>query len=482
MKNSINIAWVCRDGYLDLFPLIEKELGKSIDLNSHIITHLKKDKIYLQEKYNFKNVEVLSESISRIIDQGFSTNQLDNLSKKYNKIPMIRMLWSTIFEESLSDSRIHDLAIAHIIFWENFIENTSIDFLVYERPSVLTSCIAWLVCQHHGVKSIDYVDTPLDTMTVVDNFNGDYAKKLISQYQDIRKKGSDYEGPSYKKAEEYFNKIISAPQKTNESILAGKMTNRRASIGFHRVVNLINLYRSRPKQKEYYLYDKSFFHQIVGNILYISRFFFHRFINIFSKVANKSSEQYFLYPLFMKGEFSNHIFMNPGYQDPISEIKRISMCLPPKHYLYVKEHYSGYPDRHLIDLFKIKRIRNVKLISPKEDPFLLVQNAKGIITSGSTMGFEAMMLSKVVILTGDPWYRYLPGIIRASKVEEISDALDNIDNFLFPSHSEKISILQALFSISSAGIKMPREGTLDQDNVKNMTQILLEYIEDNNDV
>tara|TARA_B100001142_G_scaffold329777_2_gene394328 strand:- start:6272 stop:7732 length:1461 start_codon:yes stop_codon:yes gene_type:complete len=482
LKQKIKIAWVCRDGYLDLFPLIEKELGSAIDLDSHIITHLEKDKIYLEENYNFQNVEVLSNSINNILKEEFSPNQLEELSKKYNKVPMNRLLWSTVFEEDLKEREIFDLAIAHILFWERFIERTSVNYLVYERPSVLSSCIAWLVSQHKGVRSIDYVDTALDTMTIVDNFNGDYAERLINRYQEIRKNDSDNKDDDYFKAEQYLSNINTAPKKTNESILAGEMTNRRASLGFQRIINLINLYKNQPKEKEYYIYDSSLYEKILGNLLYIFRAFFHKIVNIFYKAPSQQADKYFLYPLFMKGEFSNHIFMNPGYQDPIAEVKRIATCLPPQHFLYVKEHYSGYPDRKIIDLLKIRNIKNVKLISPKEDPFSLVNASKGVITSGSTMGFEAMMKSKPVFLTGDPWYRYLPGIKRVSRVEDVSQALSSVDNFILPSTSEKLSVLKALYSISSKGLKMPREGALETENVENMANIISKYIKNTHEL
>jgi hypothetical protein len=477
-SRKINIAWVCRDGYLDLFPLISKELEQDFVFNSFIVTHLKKDETYLKKKYNFKNVEVLSQKINTLLNDGknFSDEELYKLSKNYNEISMNKVLWSTLFENNIKRKKLNSLAISHIKFWEDFLIKNEIDVLVYERPSILSSCIAWLVCQSLGIKCIDFVDTALDTMTVVDNFNGEYSKNLLKALESISKNNQIEKSESFFKASKYLERINSDPKKTIESLKQQKITDSRAKLNFKKFLGFFELLKEHYKLKEYYLYDSSLLRKISINILYILRFFIHKFVFLYDRVSSTPKEKYFLYPLFMKGEYSNHIFMNPGYCDPIGEIKKIAMCLPPDHFLYVKEHYSGYPNREIKDILKIKEIDKVKFLSPKMNPFNLVKNSLGVITPGSTMGFEAILMSKPVFLLGEPWYKNLPGVKRVSSVEEISKSFSKISEYVPLDEKQKLSIVQAIFLISSEGVKLPRKETLSKKNVINLTNLLKEYL------
>ena len=481
---KMNIAWVCRDGYLDLFPLIIKELQEDYTFKSIILTHLEKDKLYLEKKYNFNSVEVLSQKINTLLknEKNFSDEDLYKLSKKYNEIPMSKILWSTIFENNLKSRKVNSLAISHIKFWEDFLIKNKVDILIYERPSILSSCIAWSVCKTLNIKCIDFVDTALDTMTIVENFHGDYSKNLSVAYDSISKNYKNDRTDAFIKARKHLERINTDPKKTTESIEQENITDLRAKINFKKFLGFFALLRSHFKTREYYLYESSLLNKISINILYILRFFIHKCIFLYDKTPNTQKEKYFLYPLFMQKEYSNHVFMNPGYCDPISEIKKIVMCLPPDHFLYVKEHYSGYPSRKIKDILMIKKMDKVKFLSPKINPFNLIKNSLGVITPGGTMGFEAILMSKPVFLLGEPWYKNLPGVERISSVEEISKSLSNASKYIPLEEKQKLSIIQAILSISAKGVKLPRKEALSRGNIINLTKILRNYLNQVNDI
>ena len=483
-SEKMNIAWVCRDGYLDLFPLIIKELQKDYTFNTIILTHLEKDKLYLKKKYNFNNVEVLSQKINTLLknEKNFSERELYKLSKKYNEIPMSKILWSTIFENNLKSRKVNSLAISHIKFWEDFLIKNKVDILIYERPSILSSCIAWSVCKTLNIKCIDFVDTALDTMTIVENFQGDYSKKLSLTYDSITKNYKNDQTELFIEARKHLERINTDPKKTTESIEQENITDLRAKINFKKFLGFFALLRSHFKTREYYLYESSLLNKISINILYILRFFIHKCIFLYDKTPNTQKEKYFLYPLFMQKEYSNHVFMNPGYCDPISEIKKIVMCLPPDHFLYVKEHYSGYPSRKIKDILMIKKMDKVKFLSPKINPFNLIKNSLGVITPGGTMGFEAILMSKPVFLLGEPWYKNLPGVERISSVEEISKSFSNASKYIPLEEKQKLSIIQAILSISAKGVKLPRKEALSRGNIINLTKILRNYLNQVNDI
>ena len=248
---KMNIAWVCRDGYLDLFPLIIKELQEDYTFKPIILTHLEKDKLYLEKKYNFNSVEVLSQKINTLLknEKNFSDEDLYKLSKKYNEIPMSKILWSTIFENNLKSTKVNSLAISHIKFWEDFLIKNKVDILIYERPSILSSCIAWSVCKTLNIKCIDFVDTALDTMTIVENFHGDYSKNLSVAYDSISKNYKNDRTDAFIKARKHLERINTDPKKTTESIEQENITDLRAKINFKKFLGFFALLRNHFKTR-----------------------------------------------------------------------------------------------------------------------------------------------------------------------------------------------------------------------------------------
>jgi len=169
--------------------------------------------------------------------------------------------------------------------------------------------------------------------------------------------------------------------------------------------------------------------------------------------------------------------MGLSYLDQLVTIKYIAQCLPPFYKLYVKEHPSFFAEQSISFYRELKKIRCIKLISPFANNFNLIKNAKGICTLGSTMGFEAILLGKPVILLGNPWYRSLPGIKLVNTFEDLSLSLQHIDKIPTLQEDEKIDIVNALYKISFNGVKVPQPEALSENNISNIADALKKYLE-----
>ena len=56
----------------------------------------------------------------------------------------------------------------------------------------------------------------------------------------------------------------------------------------------------------------------------------------------------------------------------------------------------------------IKKLPNVKILSPNTDLKRLIKNSEGLITITGTAGFEAIFLGIPVYCLGNPFYSKLP--------------------------------------------------------------------------
>ena len=113
--------------------------------------------------------------------------------------------------------------------------------------------------------------------------------------------------------------------------------------------------------------------------------------------------KYVHYPLHFPAESQVTIRSN-NLIDQLYLIKLIAHCLPQGVVLYVKEHPVALGTQKLTDLIEISKLPNVKLVPPSINAHELVENACAIITINSTVGFEALMHYKPVVVVGKVFY------------------------------------------------------------------------------
>jgi len=130
------------------------------------------------------------------------------------------------------------------------------------------------------------------------------------------------------------------------------------------------------------------------------------------------TKSFAFYPLQHEPEISLSLFA-PFYNDQIWVIKQVAKSLPIDFVLYVKEHPSTFGYRSRFFYKELKKIPQVRLISPTEVSFGITERAKLVFTSTGTTGFEALMLKKPVIVFGDVFYSLLPMVKRCAAVADL---------------------------------------------------------------
>jgi hypothetical protein len=147
-------------------------------------------------------------------------------------------------------------------------------------------------------------------------------------------------------------------------------------------------------------------------------------VKIIRKYFDKINEQdnYVLYPLHFKPEASTSVCAR-HYCDDIAVIKNIAFNLPFMTKLYVKEHFVNYGRLPVRFYKEIKKIPNVKLIACEENIKNLIQKSQCVITLTSTVGFEALLMNKPVIVLGEVFYQCHPNCYKIKDYEDIFNLL-----------------------------------------------------------
>src|SRR5262249_48951677 len=117
----------------------------------------------------------------------------------------------------------------------------------------------------------------------------------------------------------------------------------------------------------------------------------------------RAGERYMLFPLHFQPE-SSTLVMAPYHLDQAPLVENLAKSLPIGHWLYVKEHPHSAGRRPVAFYRRLKKLFNVRLISPDVDSHALVRGAEAVATINSTMGLEAILYERPVISFGPAFY------------------------------------------------------------------------------
>ncbi len=158
------------------------------------------------------------------------------------------------------------------------------------------------------------------------------------------------------------------------------------------------------------------------------------------------TDKFFLYPLHLHPESTTSV-QAPHYINELDVIQNLAINLPFGYYLYVKDHPSNVGNNGAAFYKRVGKIPNVKLISFREDSKQLIPRSKGVITLTSTVGFEALVLNKPVIVLGEVFYEKHPLCYKASNYTDVWKFSKLIDKQAVP-RSSAIATAYAFFKIT----------------------------------
>jgi hypothetical protein len=190
-----------------------------------------------------------------------------------------------------------------------------------------------------------------------------------------------------------------------------------------------------------------------------------------------AEERYALFPLQVEPEVSTSMFA-PYCTDQVGVVEDIARSLPIDLVLYVKEHPVMMGRRPLRDYQRMARIPNVRLLRAGLSTSALVSRAAAVVTITSTVGWEAVVLERPVILLGNVWYDGCGLVDKISSVVELKAAFARVQAWT-PDRERLLKYLSAVIDGTYLGeVDNPHYNprVLSAENVRHLSAAICAHL------
>jgi hypothetical protein len=130
------------------------------------------------------------------------------------------------------------------------------------------------------------------------------------------------------------------------------------------------------------------------------------------------SGRYAFFGLHMQPEASIDVYAH-FFSNQVRVVELISRSLPPTHTLLVKLHKSDVPNYSREHLARFSGFPGVKLVSPYADTRELISNADLVLAIQGTIGLEAALLGRPVIMFGESRTLGFPSVSAFGKTTDL---------------------------------------------------------------
>lgn len=198
-----------------------------------------------------------------------------------------------------------------------------------------------------------------------------------------------------------------------------------------------------------------------------------------------TNESYVFFALHYQPEMTS----NPAgdiFADQKLCIDALIKHLPKDYKVYIKEHKSqfyahteGHTARMKSFYDDLRKYEQVKFVSLNENVFNLIQHSVAVSTVTGTIGWEAMVKQKPVIIFGMAWYENHPGVLKIYDSKDASKIQSFIQDFRYNDellHSYLLALSQhSTVGYYFRGIKEKIELS-ETDCINNLSSTLIEAI------
>ncbi len=410
---------------------------------------------YLQQE---SDVEILE--VSAYFEEHweeFTQEKLVEYEEKYDCAPV----WKYIYMDRFL---IHDdydycvkITAGYFQFWESIFQNSDVDYYYDEAVATLHTALAYIVGRYHGVKYITQM-VGRGEIEATHHFFANapflFQMEVSQNYQD-----REYTGKEWEDAENFLQRY------ENHDIKAGgmKYVETRPRLGFSYLVSLLPLYfymrfGRRSNNKYFYMYYRDY-----GFALDRWKFYFR--YKRCRKYYHKAdyTKKYIYMALHYQPEAST-IVCAQKYEKQLFFIDSWAKSIPADTVLYVKEHYVRVGHREESFYTELRKYPNVVLIDPWENSRDLILHAQAVTTLTGTVGWEAMLLRKPVIICGRVFYENAPGVIRLEDIYQ--QYLPAISQWRKPERNDVIQYLCCVLSgMKKGNMYTQTEDALTEENV-----------------
>jgi hypothetical protein len=176
------------------------------------------------------------------------------------------------------------------------------------------------------------------------------------------------------------------------------------------------------------------------------------------------------------------------YVDQLLVIEMLDKLLPNDYLILVKEHaiqfYKAFESTCARDNIFYRRLSNfserVKTIDVSVKSFELINEATAVVTVSGSVGFEAILKGKPVLVFGRTWYEPLPGVRRVENEDEFIQHWNDIETgilkFSIDDVKERLNKLSGLFiEARHSGAYFKISDRTDESSVENIVNGIITH-------
>jgi hypothetical protein len=176
------------------------------------------------------------------------------------------------------------------------------------------------------------------------------------------------------------------------------------------------------------------------------------------------------------------------YVDQRMMVDNLARKIPEDWVLYVKENplqfqqKVSHGERAREEWFyeDINSYPNVSFVALDSDPFTLIDRSRAVATIVGTVGWEALIRNKPVLVFGYSWYNYCSGVFSIASERDLDNAMASIQKGVDISERDIRLYLKALGAVSFPGFTNNFNrvmATVDNaDNSRNYISAIEDYI------
>ena len=452
--------------------------------------HIKKIVDYLDEKHDWKpllfiNMPDANNEISEYFNNSIFLDKMDLRKGKFDyshiekKIPIGEDILNNLSKHEynylhwLQDTTGWNFSIVErkryfnemLNYWNSIIIDKKPDlFVSYTVPHMPEDYALYLLCKYH-------YKIPTIFLDIYPHFDQNYfsihgsLENLSETY--IEEYNSDRSNVISKDIEQFVNKLNKnpeTPKHIKEYITLQKNIIRKGNF-LKDIKHLIYLFlKGKIFQEAAIAFKKNkkpFLRSQLNNLEY---FFFLKKIKRKNKELLKSYKKYieeinegdeFVY---FAAPYQPEIYSNlsPGnFRDVFLILDTLTATMPKNWKIYYKEHpftFNGgdyavlAKDKYYYQ--KIKKYKNVVIISSEENSFELIDKSKAVATTGGTVGMEASIKNKPVLLFGNHWYSGCKSIFNILNYDDALKAFTKIREGYKPDSKDVKKYIQAIYNCS----------------------------------
>ena len=353
--------------------------------------------------------------------------------------------------------------------YRNFIRNWT-SCLQFLKPDLVISAavphrvydyVLYLLCRHFHIPFVMFLHTAFPGRIIPLRDIYDIGKEIKDDYNDIVSSNQDYKLLKTKLAPDILERYQTVLKDYKQGKPAYMETNdslhKQSSNVIGLSIKLLNETIHRPGKyfgrKGYLLqgfptYVKQRKKSIEASRLSIIQYSINKIKtnkhkrklkNYYDSRTEKPDfiEPYIYLPLHYQPEMTS----SPAgdiFVDQFLCVETLVKNTPDNWKIYVKEHPLQFQAHSEGQTGRIKefyddllQIPNIRLMPLQADSFNLISNAKAVATITGTVGWEAMVRRKPVLLFGLSWYEKYPGALKIADEESAGKIYDFIENFLF---------------------------------------------------